>query len=166
MAETTSKPFILTRTFDAPCDTVYKAWTEKDRLEKWFGPKGVTLTVAKLDLRPGGIFHYAMGLPNGAKMWGKWTFREIVKNQKLGVVVSFSDETCGVTRHPMSADWPLQTLSTTTFSEKDGKCTLTVDWRALNPTEVELKTFDGGHESMKTGWGGTMEQLEAYLKTA
>jgi hypothetical protein len=33
----------------------------------------------------------------------------------------------------------------------------------LNPTPQERATFDAGHDSMKQGWSGTMEQLAAYL---
>ena len=154
---------MLTRTLDAPRSLVWKAWTEKDRLMRWFGPKGVTMPKATLDLRPGGVFHYCMRGPDGKDMWGKWTFREVVAPEKLVVVVSFSDEKGGIARHPFAPDWPLETLSTTTFTESGGKTTMTLHWQALEPTDAELKAFDGGHDSMRMGWGGTMEQLEAYL---
>ena len=65
--------------------------------------------------------------------------------------------------HPFSPGWPLETLSTTTFTERGGKTTLTVRWEALNATDAECKTFDEGHAGMVQGWTGTMEQLEAYL---
>jgi uncharacterized protein YndB with AHSA1/START domain len=54
-------------------------------------------------------------------------------------------------------------LSTTTLTERDGKTTLTLRWVAINATEEERKAFDGARESMAQGWGGTIEQLEAYL---
>ena len=47
-----------------------------------------------------------------------------------------------------------------------GKTKFTVRWSPHNATAEEHKTFDAGHDSMTQGWGGTMEQLEAYLKTA
>jgi uncharacterized protein YndB with AHSA1/START domain len=74
-----------------------------------------------MDLNPGGRFHYCMKTPDGHAMWGRWTFLEILPPEKLVVVVSFSDAKGGVTRHPMSATWPLETLSTTTFTERAGK---------------------------------------------
>jgi uncharacterized protein YndB with AHSA1/START domain len=159
-----SLPFVLTRTFDASRETVWKAWTDRDELMRWFGPQGFTIPTCKLDLRPGGLFHYCVRTHDGHEMWGKWVFREIVKPEKHVVLVSFSDAEGGVTRHPMSASWPLETLSTTTFSEHGGKTILTFTWTAYNATEAEQKTFDQSHDGMTAGWNGTMEQLSAFLE--
>jgi uncharacterized protein YndB with AHSA1/START domain len=38
-----------------------------------------------------------------------------------------------------------------------------VSWIPHEATETERNTFDEGRESMKQGWGGTLDQLEAYL---
>ena len=57
------------RVFDAPRDLVWKAFTESERLMQWWGPKGFTMLVAKLDLRPGGVFHYSMRSPDGRAMY-------------------------------------------------------------------------------------------------
>jgi uncharacterized protein YndB with AHSA1/START domain len=96
-------------------------------------------------------------------MRGKFVYREIVAPERLVFVNSFSDERGGVTRHPFSPAWPLEMLSTITFSERDGKTTVTVQWIPLNPTEEERATFDGAHDGMKQGWSGTFDQLAAYL---
>ncbi len=64
----------------------------------------------------------------------------------------------------MSATWPLETLSTTTFTEHAGKTTLTLRWAAHNATAEERKTFDSAHDSMTQGWGGTMAQLESLSR--
>ena len=157
------REFVLSREFAAPRDLVWKAWTDPEHLQRWFGPKGTQLKVHTYDLRPGGGFLYSMKTPDGHEMWGKWTFREIVSPEKLVVITSFSDATGGVTRHPFSAAWPLETLSTTTFTERNGKTTLSLRWIAYNATAEERQTFDGAHDSMTQGWGGTMEQLTAYL---
>jgi uncharacterized protein YndB with AHSA1/START domain len=163
MPATESKDFVISRVFDAPRDLVWKAWTEEDRLKEWFGPKGVTIPVCKMDLRPGGTCHYAMRMPNGQEMWGKWTFREIIAPERLVLISSFSDAAGGITRHPMSPTWPLETLSTTTFTETGGKTTLSIVWSPHNATEEERATFNGAHSGMTQGWSGTVEQLTAYL---
>ena len=54
-------------------------------------------------------------------------------------------------------------LSTFTFEEEGGKTRFTVRWAPYNATEEETKTFDTSHDSMRQGWGGTMDQLAAYL---
>jgi uncharacterized protein YndB with AHSA1/START domain len=155
--------FVITRTFDAPRERVWRAWTEREQLVRWFGPKGSTISHAALDLRPGGTFHYAMRSPDGREMWGKWTFREIVAPKKLVLISSFSDAQGGITPAPMIANWPLETLSTTTFEEHAGKTTITLRWSPLNATASECQTFAGMHDSMRQGWGGTFEQLASYL---
>ncbi len=158
--------FVITRTFDAPRDLMWKAGTEPERLGQWFGPKGVKIFHSKNDLRPGGIYHYGMQTPDGNEMWGKWVYREIVKPDRLVFVVSFSDPKGGITRHPLAPEWPLEMLSTVTFAGQKGKTTVTVTWAPINATEAERKTFEAGRESMKQGWTGTFEQLEAYLAKA
>ena len=155
--------FVITRTFDAPRELVWKAWTERDRLMQWFGPKGYTMTVANLDFRPGGTFHYCLRTPAGKDMWGKFVYREIVPPRRIVLVNSFSDAQGGLTTHPFSPTWPRQTLSTTTFTERDGKTTVTVDWRPLDATQEEIDTFKDRKPSMTGGWTGTFEQLDDYL---
>src|SRR6202012_2605555 len=126
---TNSKPFILTRTFDAPRKLVWDVFTKAEHLKHWMGPSG-QLSHATVDLRPGGLFHYGMAMTNGTTMWGKWTFVEIVSPEKLVVIVSSSDVDKGETRHPMAPVWPMETLSTTTLTEKGGKTTLRLEWTA------------------------------------
>ena len=159
-------PFIISRTFEAPRELVWKAWSERARLMEWFGPKGFAMPAAKMDFRPGGTFHYCMESPDGHEMWGKFVYREIVAPEKIVLVNSFSDEDGGISRHPMSAAWPLEMLSTFTLAEAAGRTTATVHWTPWNATEEEIKTFDAAHEGMKQGWTGTFEQLAAYLAKA
>ena len=99
-------------------------------------------------------------------MWGKFVYREIVAPEKIVLINSFSDENGGLTRHPFSSTWPLEMVSTSTFSEKDGKTTITISWVPYNPTDAELDTFNSSHASMQQGWAGTFDQLEAYLTKA
>lgn len=159
-----TKPFVISREFDAPRQRVWQAWTEVERLKQWFSPKGFTVIAAKMDFRPGGSYHYGMRTPTGQEMWGKWVFREIKAPERLVLVNSFSDAAGGMTRHPMSPTWPREMLSTSTFSEKNGKTTLTLEWLPVNATPEEIATFEAGREGMKMGWTGTMEQLIDYLK--
>ena len=63
--------FVITREFNAPRERVWQAWTEREQLVRWFGPKGSTISHAMLDFRPGGTFHYEMRSADGKEMWGK-----------------------------------------------------------------------------------------------
>lgn len=165
-AEPEEGEFIFTREFDAPRELVWKAWTEADRLAQWWGPKGFAIIGGKLDLRPGGVYHYGMRSPEGFEMWGKLTYLEIVAQERIVFIVSFSDEKGGVTRHPMSATWPLETRNTLTLSNRDGKTTLTLRGGPLNATEEERRTFEVGRESMRNGTAGSWQQLGEYLAKA
>jgi uncharacterized protein YndB with AHSA1/START domain len=146
----------------APRDVVWRVWTEREHLQ-WWGPKGVTILHARLDLRPGGIFHYCMRTADGKEMWGKWVLREIIKPERLVFFNSFSDKSGGLTRHPMSPTWPLEILSTITFTAQKKRTLLTVQWLPVNAPAVERKTFDESHEAMQGGWNGTLDRLAEYL---
>ena len=164
--ESASPPFVISQTFDAPRESLWKAWTERASLMEWFGPKGFTMPAAKMDFRTGGSFHYCLAGPNGHEMWGKFVYREIKAPERIVLVNSFSNEDGAITRHPMSPTWPLEMLSTFSLAERNSKTTATFEWSPLNATAEERATFDGAHESMKLGWSGSFEQLAAYLSRA
>jgi uncharacterized protein YndB with AHSA1/START domain len=155
--------FVISRTFEAPLERVWNAWTYPGHMKQWWGPKGSIILDCKIDLRPGGTCHYRMRY-NNQDMWGKFVYREIVRPERLVFVTSFSDEKGGLTRHPLSPTWPLEMLSTLTLSERAGRTTLKIEWLPLSPTEAERKTFEAGQDSMQQGWTGTLDQLSEYLE--
>ena len=156
--------FVISRVLDAPRDLVWKCFTDPGHMKQWWGPKGVKILSSKMDLRVGGTYHYGMQTPDGKTMWGKFVYREITPPERLVFINSFSDESEGVTRHPLAPSWPLQMLSTFTFEKQPTEKTkFTIRWAPFEATEEERKTFDAGHASMTQGWSGTLEQLEAYL---
>ena len=57
-AETGVPLIIVTRAFDAPRDLVFRAHTDPDLLVRWLGPRDLTLTVERYDLRDGGRWRY------------------------------------------------------------------------------------------------------------
>jgi uncharacterized protein YndB with AHSA1/START domain len=158
-----SPDFVIERVFDAPRELVWQCFTDPKHME-WWGPKGVATVQSNIDLRPGGMHLYAMKPAEGPLMWGRQVYREIVPPQRLVFVNSFSDENAGLTRHPLAPTWPLELLTVLTFEEvPGGKTKLTVRWSPINPTAEEQTTFDAGHDSMRGGWGGSFEKLDAYL---
>jgi uncharacterized protein YndB with AHSA1/START domain len=155
--------FVIARTFDAPRELVWKAWTEPERFARWFGPKGSVVTVNRLELRPGGICHYALKMPNGPDMWGRFEYREIVPPERLVWVHSFADAAGEPAPSPFGGPWPLLTLSTVTLEAPGDKTTVTIRWVPIDPTAEERAAFEANFDSMQGGWGGTFERLEAYL---
>jgi len=161
-----AKEFVISRTFDAPRELVWKAYSEAERLAEWWGPKGCKLIVGSLDFRPGGIFHYGMEWQPGKVMWGRFVYREIVRPEKLVFVSSFSDENKGVTRAPFNEHWPLEVLNVMALEDVGGKTKITLNGGPVNPTEDERKAWEGHFDSMNQGFSGTFDKLDAYLEKA
>lgn len=130
---------------------------------QWFGPSGFSMPFSRFDLRPGGHFHYCLRTPTGFEMWGKWTFVTIEAPHTLSMVVTFSDANGGLTRHPMSASWPLQTLSTTHFATEGDKTLVTIVWEPYQASVDEVAAFRAGHAAMAQGSNASFDQLDAYL---
>jgi uncharacterized protein YndB with AHSA1/START domain len=88
----------LERTFKASIEDVWDLWTTKEGIESWWGPDGFSVTVRKLDLRPGGVLEYAMtavappqvefmkkaGMPLTTE--AKITYAEVVPPRRLAYV--------------------------------------------------------------------------------
>ncbi|MBI5058508.1 SRPBCC domain-containing protein [candidate division KSB1 bacterium] len=161
----TEPEFVIKRVFDAPREWVYKAWTEPDRLARWWGPRGFSIMRAQLDLRPGGVFHYGLVSQTGQEMWGRFLFREIVPNERLEYISSFSDAAGRVMRYPGHEEWPLEILSIVMFRDTNGGTMLTLNATPWQASEAEQKVFEAGFKSMEGGFGGTFDQLDAYLSS-
>lgn len=157
---------MVTRVFDAPRALVFQAWTEADRLARWWGPKGFSVQVGSLDLRPGGVFHYSQRAPGGAELWGKFVYHEVVAPERLVFTSSFADADGNTVRNPWSQEWPLEILNILTLTEENGRTTLTLRGGPLDASPAELATFEAARSSVQQGLGGTLDQLAAYLAEA
>lgn len=83
------KEVVFERTFDAPLDTVWQAWTDAEMLKQWWGPDNVLIPECEVDLRVGGKFHIVMeaGEAMGPYKGTRWpmdaTFTVVEPGQKL-----------------------------------------------------------------------------------
>jgi uncharacterized protein YndB with AHSA1/START domain len=82
---------VITRVFDAPREVVWKAWTDPQYVMQWWGPKGFTAPVCKIDFREGGKFLCCMKSPDGQEFWNAGEYHEIVPLQKIVSSMYFSD---------------------------------------------------------------------------
>lgn len=161
---TTLRGFTVTRTFDAPRELVWRAHTEAKHLARWWGPKGFETTVARHEMRPGGMFLYKMASAAGQVMWGRFIYRDIAAPGRLAFVLSFSDESGGITRAPFDADWPLETLTVITLTGQDGRTVLTLRAWPLGASETERQAYLAGFKSMDGGFNASFDVLGDYLK--
>jgi len=118
-----------------------------------------------LDVRPGGIFHYAMDVDGKPAMFGRFRYQEVVAPEKLVFFSSFADEDGNLIRAPFSATFPMEVLNVWTLSEADGKTTLTLRGGPHEATDEEYAFYAGMFESMQQGFGGTFDKLDDYLAT-
>ena len=87
MTETVAaREITITRVFDAPRELVWKAWTEPDRLARWWGRRGWNAVAASItmDVRPGGVFRLtSVNEQDGRRMPQEGVYREVVEPERL-----------------------------------------------------------------------------------
>jgi uncharacterized protein YndB with AHSA1/START domain len=149
---------VVTRVFDAPRELVFDAWTRPEHLQRWWAPKGCTTPYCKVDLRPGGIFHFCMRLPEGREIWGRGVFKEVVRPERIVYVDSFADEQGNPvppSRYGMSTEHPSETLVTITFKEQGAGTRLTL--RHAFPDHVPER------DATRQGWTEMLDRLAELL---
>ena len=143
----TDEQILITREFDAPKHLVYKAWTTPELVKRWWNAKRGEVTIAEIDLRVGGRWRYVMVTDDGFEVAFHGEYREIVPNERI-----VSTE---VYEMPEAPDGEV-TLNTATFSEVDGRTTLTILVQAPSK-EVRDAIIDSG---MEAGMQDAMDLLE------
>lgn len=118
--EPSDRDVVSTRTFDAPRERVFEAFSDPTRLARWWGPKGFTSTVHELDLRPGGTWRFTMRGPDGVLYPNESVFVEVVEPERI------------VFRH-VSGEHPFE--MTITLDEQGRGTRMT--WRMRHATAAE-----------------------------
>jgi len=152
-----SEELVITRVLDAPREVVWKAWTDPARFMLWWGPKGFTSPVCRIDLHVGGKYLYCMRSPAGQDYWSTGVYRDIVPLERIVCTDSFADSEGNVVAasyYGMRGYWPLEMVVTVTFEEDGGKTIMTL-------------RHDGIPRNMKSdceaGWSGSFDKLAGIL---
>jgi len=151
---------VITRTFDAPRERVFEAWTECGHFMRWWGPKDFTAPFCRMDVRVGGGYLSSMRSPDGHEYWSKGTYREIDAPEKLIMTDSFADEkgnTVPASYYGMKGDWPLELMVSVTLEDQDGKTKLTLRYSGLD------KVDDTDRNDMRQGWSESFDKLDRSL---
>jgi len=83
-AENTSdREIVISRVVNAPRELVWEAWTNPKHVVNWWGPRGFSTTIRKMDFRVGGVWEHTMHGPDGADYPNKSTFKEIVPLERI-----------------------------------------------------------------------------------
>lgn len=156
------RDLVIKRELNAPREEVWKAWTDPEVVKRWWGPKGFTAPVSKIDLRVGGKYVYCMrgAGPDGVvkDYWGTGVYREIVPLERIVCTDSFADENGSVvpaSHYGMEGDWPLELQITVTFEEQEGKTRLTLRHAGIPAGQMS--------EMTEAGWNESFDKLSEVL---
>ena len=142
-----SNEIVLTRVYDAPVRAVWDAWTIPEQVEKWWGPRGFTLTTHSKDLRAGGSWRYTMHGPDGVDYPNVTRYLVVEPYKKL------------VYDHGATDDRPALFRVTVTFTEADGKTTMEMISSLPSPeAAAEMAKF-----IRRAGGNATWDRLAEHL---
>lgn len=156
MDQLKEKQTIIRRSFDAPLEKLWKAWTEPEHFKKWYGPKGFTIPTCEIDLKVGGRHLWCMMSPDGKQMYYTGSYKEIVPMERLVFSDSMSDAE-GKVMDPAKMGMPEGSPNTmdvtVTFVFEKNKTTVTVN---------HVKQGDGP-DYAAMGWEQAFEKLATLL---
>lgn len=136
---------LITRTFDAPRDLVYRAWTTPELVKRWWSGQRGTVTSIEIDLRVGGTWRYVMQATAGFEVAFHGEYREIVPNQRIVATEVFEAVPDG------------EALDTVTFAEIDGRTTVMILVQHANKQARDMHVNSG----MEGGMQEALDLLEA-----
>jgi len=150
----TDDQILITREFDAPKHLVFKAFTTPELVRRWWSGKRGEMKIAEIDLRVGGQWRYVMETSDGFEVAFHGEYREIVPDER---VVSTE-----IYEIPDQGDSP-PTVNTATFSEVDGRTTLTI---LVQCPDKELRDtiIDSGMEGGMQEGMDLLEQVAVSLR--
>jgi uncharacterized protein YndB with AHSA1/START domain len=143
------RELVIRRTFNAPRELVFRAWTEPQLLAQWSCPHGFSFTEQSGELRVGGSFAATMRSPEGTEHRLRGVYREIVPPERLVFTHWWVDERGG--------PGP-ETLVTVTLTEQHGRTEMMFHQGIFASVAARE-----GHEQ---GWRGCFERLAELLRGA
>lgn len=146
----TDEQILITREFDAPRHLVFEAWTTPELVQRWWNAKRGELTVAEIDLRVGGKWRYAMVTEDGFEVAFHGEYREIVPNERIVSTETYEGVPEGVSEEDAT------TVNTATFTEADGRTTVTILVQASSKESRDAIVESG----MEAGLQDALDLLE------
>ena len=148
---------LITREFDAPADLVFKAWTTPELVKRWWHANRGEATIAEIDLRVGGKWRYVMIADEGFEVGFHGEYLEVVPNERIVSTEVYEGLPAGVPEEDAS------TVNTATFTEQDGRTTLTILVQAKNKVARDA-IIDSGMEAGLQDALSLLEQVANSLR--
>lgn len=138
---------VITREFEAPRELVFRAYTDPELLVQWLGPRALTMTIDRYEVRDGGIWRFTHRGADG----DEYAFHGVFHGTPSpdGIVRTFEFE--GAPSHV--------SLETATFEEHGGRTLV-----RQNAVFQSVQDRDALAESdMEQGVNEGMERLDELL---
>jgi len=140
---------LITREFNAPRHLVYRAWTTPELVKRWWAGDRGEVTIAEIDLRPGGSWRYVMIANGGFEVAFHGEYTEIVPDERIVSTEIFEGM-------PDAAS-----VSTATFTETDGRTTLTILVQHTSKEHRDIHVNSG----MEGGLQEALDHLEQVARS-
>ena len=145
------REIVLSRVYDAPRELVFRMWTEREHITRWFGPRGFTCTTYEMEARVGGRWRFEMRSQDGKVYPNLIEYLEITPPERL-----VFDHGTG------QDDDPHRFRVTITFEEQANKKTV-MTMRQLHPSKAR-RDAGIGFGAVELGYQ-TLEKLADHLRT-
>lgn len=143
------------RLVDAPRELVWESWTRPEHLARWWSPAPWTTTIYKMELRPGGSWHYCLrpGGGEGEEVWARAVYQEVVRPSYLTYLEAFSDAGGSMVEDSQ------RTVKVEFVELEPAKTRLIVRMQFVSLEQMKAMKDRG----MVEGFAMTLDQLEALL---
>jgi uncharacterized protein YndB with AHSA1/START domain len=146
MAEAEKLSLQIKRIIKAPRDRVYAAWTDPERLKKWFGPENVKTRDLIADARVGGQFRWDLTDQEGKEITISGEYRELEPGKKIVFTWRLEED----------EDWKNHSsIVTVEFFDREGGTEIRLTHEKL-PNEAS-------RDDHTQGWNSVLDKLEKFL---
>lgn len=148
MDDLSKRTLTLERTFNAPLQLVWEAWTQPEHIANWWGPKGMKTKIIEHNFKAGGSWKFSMTMPDGKEFITEGVYSEIVEFEKIISSADFK---------PMTEGVEIQA-----FFKADGDKTL-FTFNVVHDTEEYCRQQE--EMGFYNGWASVFNNLEEFLGT-
>lgn len=156
----TEKELVITRTFDAPRERIWKAWTEPNEMKRWWGPKDFSAPSIMMDFRVDGKYLYCMRSAEGEDFWSTGKYKEIIPMEKIVSTDNFADAKGNIVSAAslgLPGNWSKELLITITFEDAgNDKTKMTLHHDGLPSGQMRKMT--------EAGWNQSLDKLAKSLQ--
>jgi uncharacterized protein YndB with AHSA1/START domain len=145
-AQLQPRPLVIARTFPAPRDVVFRAWSSAEQLKQWFCPAGFTVPEAQVEFRVGGAFNICMRSPQGTNHWTNGRYSEIAPQHRLVIDMNVAGENG-------AALFDARTVVAFSDAEGGTRVEVTQTYQVFDPMAEFMI------QGAAAGWGQTLDRL-------